>query len=161
MTTSSQVDPQVLEIDPRWCWGQLNSAREGILAFSSSGRPLTLPVAYAVDRQRVLIAMAPMNTSGWRADGSKVSLEIAGLDQDGGRWFVRATGHVRRDLSNLHDAALLASPLERPRLGSDPPSHQLTMPLAYVRGFYDPPSPGRPAGLRGSDRRPSVLNDRR
>jgi len=132
-----------LEIDPHWCWSRLAAAREGILSFSSSGRPMTLPVAYAVDRQRVIIAMTPGNIAGWRADGSKVSVEIAGSDQDCGRWFVRATGHVRRDLSNRRDAALLASPLERPQLRSDPLPHQLTMPLAYVRGFYEPLHLGR------------------
>jgi hypothetical protein len=128
----------VLEIDPGRCWSRLASTREGILSFSTSGRPITLAVAYAVDEERVIIAMAPVNVPGWRADGSKVSLEIGGLDQDFGRWFVHATGHVRRDLSSLHDAGLLASPLEAPRLGSDPPPHQLTMPLVDVRGFYEP-----------------------
>ncbi len=142
MSTLRQPDHRVLELDPLWCWTRLRSMKEGILSFASSGRPMTLPVAYAVDQQRVIVAMAPINVPGWRADGSRVSLLIVGPDELGGRWFVSATGHVRRDLSSRHDAALLASPLERPRLTSDPPSHQLTMLLADVRGFYDPEGTG-------------------
>jgi hypothetical protein len=138
MPTLPQPDHRVLEIDPHWCWSQLMSIREGILAFSSSGRPLTLAVAYAVDEHRVIIAMTPENVPGWRADGSRVSLEITGADYDRGRWLVRATGHVRRDLSSRRDAALLASPLERRRLDSKTPPHQLTMPVADIHGFYEP-----------------------
>ena len=150
-----------LEIDPHWCWSRLATAREAILSFSSSGRPMTLPVAYAVDRQRVIIAMASGSIAGWRADGSKVTLEIAGADQDSGRWFVRATGHVRRDLSSTRDAALLALPLERPRLRSDPLPHQLTMPLAYVRGFYDPIHLDDTPAPVERDLWPPTLGDRR
>jgi hypothetical protein len=138
MTTLHRPTHGVLEIDPHWCWSRLVSAREGILSFSSSGRPVTLAVAYAVDGRRVIIAMAPVDVAGWRADGSRVSLVITGPDQERGRWLVSATGAVRRDLTSQHDAALLASPLERPRLDSDPPPHQLTMQSAAVRGFYEP-----------------------
>jgi hypothetical protein len=134
----THADHRTLEIDPYWCWSQLTSTREGILSFSSSGRQVTLAVPYAVERQRLIIAIAPRNVIGWRAVGTRVALEIAGTDEDRSRWLVRATGHVHRDASSRHDAALLASPLDRPRLSSDPPAHQLTMPLVYVRGFYAP-----------------------
>jgi hypothetical protein len=149
MTTLHQSAHRVLEIDPHWCWSRLRSAREGILSFSSSGRPVHLAVAYAVDDGRVIIALAPIDVAGWRADGSRVSLEITGPDENRGRWLVRATGHVRRDLSSQRDAALLASPLERPRLDSEAPPHQLTMLSADVRGFYEPAPLGRGARNEG------------
>jgi hypothetical protein len=161
MTSLPRPDQRVLEIDPRWCWSRLMSTREGILSFSSSGRPVTLAVAYAVDDQRVIIAMAPVHVPGWRADGSRVSLEITGPDLDRGRWLIRASGHVRRDLSSRRDAALLASPQERPRLACDAPPHQLTMPSAVVQGFYEPaPLSHRGAPVRGGPRPPALRNDR-
>jgi hypothetical protein len=160
MTSPPRPDQQVLEIDPHWCWSRLMSTREGILSFSSSGRPVTLAVAYVVDVHRVLIAMAPVDVAGWRADGSRVSLEITGPDLDRGRWLIRASGHVRRDLSSRRDAALLASPLERPRPASDAPPHQLTMPSADVRGFYEPaPLSHRGAPSRLGLRPPALRND--
>lgn len=158
MTARPRADRQVLEIDsPRWCWSKLTSTREGILSFSSSSRQLTLAVPYAVDRQQVIIKLAGLNTTGWRAAGIKATLEISGTDRDRRRWLVRATGHAHRITSSEHDTALLASPLDRPRLASDAPGSQLTMPLVDVRGFYEPVPLRRPAATR-NPRRPTVTD---
>jgi hypothetical protein len=157
MTTLPEADHSLVEIDsPHWCWSRLTSTKEGILSFLSSGRPVRLAVPYAVDRQQVIIALAPINTAGWRAAGRKATLEIHGTEPDRRRWLVRASGHAHRTTSTERDAALLASPLERPRLASDDAPSELRMPLVYVRGFYEPVvrHPARPT--RNVPRSPSV-----
>lgn len=138
MTSLAQEDHRVVEIDsPSWCWSELMAIHEGMLSFTSFSRRVSLAVPYAVDRQQILIGMAPINVNGWRAAGSQATLEIVGTDHDRRRWVVRATGHADRIVSTAHDRALLASPLDRPRLTFDAPPSVLAMPLVCVRGFYE------------------------
>lgn len=139
MTSLAQEDHRVVEIDsPSWCWSELMASGEGMLSFTSFGRRVRLAVPYAVDHEQIRIAMAPMNTTGWRAAGSDATLEIVGTDHDHRRWVVRATGRADRVASTAQDLALLASPLDRPRLTFDAPPSVLAMPRVFVRGFYEP-----------------------
>lgn len=135
--TGTAAETRPLETrPPQWCWSRLSAFTEGALGFSMPRRRINLPVPYAVAQHRIVIALALINTTGWQADGREATLEVTALEE--GRWWsVLATGTAHRSRADEHDARLLASPRDRPRLASDPPPDQLVLVSVHVHGWCE------------------------
>jgi hypothetical protein len=134
----------------RWCWSRLATAHEGTLSFEMRHGLINLPVPFAVHERRIIIALAPVNTTGWQAAGGAAALVVTGIDHRDLHWEVRASGHATRARADDHDARLLASSQDRPRLALDASPHQLVLTSVDVRGRYAT----SPSSLPGRDEQP-------
>jgi hypothetical protein len=120
-----------------WCWSRLATTNEGTLSFEMPRGRVNLPVPYAVQDRQIIIALASINTTGWQAAGGAAALVVTGTDHQDLRWSVRASGQASRTHADEHDASLLASREDRPRLPSDAPPQQLVLTSVDVSGRYE------------------------
>lgn len=99
----------IKRLDPEQCRARLRTAAIGRVVFVRHGRPLVLPVTYALDEERGIVFRTTRGSKLWVAHnepGQRVAFQVDGLQADGSGWWVTVHGPMEGVLGRLERTRL-------------------------------------------------------
>jgi len=120
-----------------WCWARLLTANEGVLSSKRERQAAGFEVGYSVDDGQVRIPTRSFRSAARLLVDSEVTLGLAGHDEDGRRWAVRATGTA--SLPVLAVDSLAACRSSHPAGAASADLGALLVTVDRLRGYYETP----------------------